>query len=305
MPNAKSRTTHGPNIGRGIWSIFKHLPSILTEKNDAPSSDISSVENELKFEKYIDMGPPPVFRVHEILKIEETIQVNAYEVSLQCPYNVFVRKRHLPEYFDPTKDNLYKIRKILENRQFVDTKSTYFLKKTDQVGPRESTELIVQLLCLEDYLDQCSSLIDKDYFAADSKHKCIYLSSNLKMNLRVKVGGKVTLKPFQSSKTSISSVEVFPYSESVTSDVFENYVKKCSKYEGVLINSCARIFFNSEESCIVKISPECEYAFFDANCLNNSRIHVNDVIQSVDGENFEDVVDIESCLKNIVIRYLS
>lgn len=266
---------------------------------------MTPTEIQAELDKYINISPPQVFRAHEILKIVDTTQTNASEVSLRCPYNVFVRKCHLPLSFGSTQDNLFKIRKVLGDTRFIRKKNTELILPVDRIVPHEPTELIVKLLCLEDHLDQCSTLVDKEYFATNSKHKIIYISPNLAMNLKLSVGGKVLLEPFLPTDNSVSSVELFPIDEAVTSEIFEDFIKQRLKYERVLMNSCTRILFDNGNVCMLKISPECKYSFFDADCLKNLRVHVNEVIETKKDENLsedEDEESVEFRMDNISMR---
>ncbi|XP_033208911.1 peroxisome biogenesis factor 1 isoform X2 [Belonocnema kinseyi] len=303
---SKSRDTQDRSTGSGIWSVLnKHLPSIFTDSSDAAIPDMTPDEIQAELDKYLNISPPQTFRAHEILKIVDTTQTNASEVALRCPYNVFVRQCHLPLSFDSTQDNLFKIRKVLGDARFVRKKNIELILPADRIVPHEPTELIVKLLCLEDHLEQCSTLVDKEYFASISKQKIIYISPNLAMNLKLSVGGKVLLETFPRTENSVSSVELFPIDEAVTSEIFEDYIKERSKYERVLMNSCSRILFDNGNVCILKISPECKYSFFDADCLKNLKVHVNEVIETKKDESLsdgEDEENVELRIDNISMR---
>lgn len=297
--NEKSRVSRDVNSGSGTWSIFKYLPSIFSEMNEISNEEDSSIDFQAELNKYINIGPPQVFRVHDIFKIENVSQSNLFDISLQHPYNVFIHKYHLPTFFDSSKENFCKVRKVKENRQYVET--TDFLREDDNTIPKEPTELIVKLICLEDYLEQCSSLVDKKYFAASFLHKCIYVSPNLKMNLNVKLGGKILLESFELEENSVSSIELFPLNDSVTSEDFQDFVKRYSKHERVLINSCAKIVMDNEKSFISKIIPDCKYAYLNVDSLMNLKLKVNSVIKNCSRDD-NDLHKDGSWIKNISMR---
>ena len=304
--NSESRDTQDLNTGSGIWSILnKHLPSIFTDSNGVSSREMTSTQIQAELDKYMNINLPQVFRAHEIFKIETTTQTNAFEESLRCPYNVFIRKCHLPHSFDSTHDNLFKIRKVLGDSRIMKKQNTELILPVDRIIPHEPTELIVKLLCLEDHLNQCSDLVDKEYFATNSKHKFIYLSPNLIMNLKLNVGAKILLEPFQATENIVSSVELLPIGDMVNNDIFEDFMKQRLKYERVLMNSCTRILFDNGNICILKMSPECKYAFFNADCMKNLKIHVNEVIEIKKDEKMSEVEDeeiVDLRMENISMR---
>ncbi|XP_051155362.1 peroxisome biogenesis factor 1 [Leptopilina boulardi] len=299
--NKKSKISRDINSKSAMWSIFKYLPPIFSETNEISNEEHTSIDFQAELNKYINIGPPQAFRVHEMFKIEDISEANAFDVSLQCPYNVFIHKCHLPNDFHSSHENFYKIRKIKENRQYDETSSD-FLRDNTQTVPKESNELIVKLFCLEDYLEQCSSLIDKEYFLVSPLHKCIYLTSNLKMNLKVKIGGKVLLKSYESEENKVTSIEIFPFNNNVTCDDFQNFVKQHSKYEKIVINSCAKIAFDNKKSCLLKINPECKYAYLNADCLMNLRIHISSIVKNDKGDINENLNNDGSWIKNITVR---
>lgn len=152
-----------------------------------------------------------------------------------------------------------------EDRQYVNVTSTNFLKDDDP-SLKPPQELVARIYVLEDILDKCSASLDREYFDLNSIHSCMYVSASLKITLGLKVGSRVIVQMIEGDESPPrpSSVNVFPFNQSVTPEVFANYVKFHSRHEPLLLNSGATILLEDGERCVVRMSPaDCNYATID------------------------------------------
>jgi len=157
-----------------------------------------------------------------------------------------------------------KVKKVPENRQYVNVTSKNFLKDDSSLKPPQ--ELVVRIYILEDILDKCSASLDREYFDLNSIHSCIYVSASLKITLGLKVGSRVIVQMIEGDESPPrpSSVNIFPFNQSVTPEVIANYMKLHSRHEPLLLNSGATILLEDGERCVVRMSPaDCDYAMID------------------------------------------
>jgi hypothetical protein len=100
-----------------------------------------------------------------------------------------------------------------------------------------------------------------------------------------------------------SSMDIFPSDRSITTEIFENYMKFHSRYDALLLNSRATILLDDGRQCVVRMSPaDCDYATIDATDMENLIIHVRSVLNSTNAETSEDSPEKNLELENISTR---
>lgn len=99
-----------------------------------------------------------------------------------------------------------------------------------------------------------------------------------------------------------SSVDIFPSNQSVTMEVFEDYVKFHSRHEALLLNSCSTILLDNDRRCVVRMSPaNCNYVTLNEKNMKNLVVHVRSILNSNDAEISENYT--KEKLKKISTRY--
>ncbi|KYM98485.1 Peroxisome biogenesis factor 1 [Cyphomyrmex costatus] len=198
---------------------------------------------------------------------------------------------------------LCKIKKVPENRQYVNATSTDSIKDDDPLKPPQ--ELVARIYVLEDILDKCSASLDREYFDLNSIHSCMYVSASLRITLGLKAGSRVIVQMIEGdeSRSRPSSVNVFPFNQSVTPEVFENYVKLYSRHEPLLLNSGATILFDDDEQCVVRMSPaDCDYATIDGKDAEDLVVFVSSASDSSDGKICQNCPEQNSRIEKISMR---
>lgn len=131
---------------------------------------------------------------------------------------------------------------------------------------------------LEDLLDCLpKNNVDENYFTSFSRHACVFMNEDLLENLRIKVGGKVVLELIDEVQNSVvcKSIEISSCKESVSVQVFQNYVIRNSKDNKMLLNSRTQIRVEDDTWYLVKLSPDdCSYGLFDENLLRSTDVRV-------------------------------
>ena len=255
-------------------SAFKKL---LPTVNDRNSQIDQATRNYQLLQSFRDRKIITVYRVHPMPSVN-AVEGNEFDEIVRCPYHVFISRNQAPKFPGSSDSAICRIKKIPEDKQHVNATSTNFLTKDKSPVPKLSTELIVKVFILEDFLEKFSAL-DRNHFNVDFRHKSMYVSDSLRISLSLKVGAKVSLCLIDMSGTSgLSSIELFSWKNSVTIEDFKNYVKTRSFYKELLINTCAVIVLDNGNCCIVKISPEdCKFAMITEDNLSDLRIHARNV----------------------------
>ena len=121
-------------------------------------------------------------------------------------------------------------------------------------------------------------------------------------NLRIKVGGNITLQPVEDkSNIECTSIEIFPLGKPVSKEAFRNYVSRISKSEKLLLNTNGTVTFEDGTRCFVKLSPEnCLYGFFDDASLQGMEIKTHDSASIEDTHpTLEEPEDVEVPIKSV------
>ncbi|XP_015607346.1 peroxisome biogenesis factor 1 isoform X2 [Cephus cinctus] len=262
-----------------FWNILRNwLPPVAEKSATEIAQD---TQNELN--EYRAKSSPEIMRVLELPKSREELIITPFNLALLQPFCVYVRRRYLSK--DLAKDDICKIRKVKEDRQFVKVTNTNFLRGGTSAVPRESSELVVKLKILEDLLEICSKETQKLHFANSLVHPSIYMSRNLRLNLELKLGAKVILEPLDVPGTNVppTGIDIFPYENNlVTLESFESYVRARSGSEGVLLNTCSTLILEDQDDqkeyrCIVRFLPQdCRYVLLDDISLKHLTVQVKD-----------------------------
>lgn len=220
---------------------------------------------------------PQTFRVYSLSAVGADAKTSGF--SVESPYDVFVHEWNAPANVLSTKypaNRLYRIRKVCEDPQHFNTTSTNFLRTNRTTVPKQSPELVVRLFVIGSENAHSSQMGQER--VTHSVHKKIYLSTNLRRNLKLRVGSKVVLESMKDSEESLASIEVFPSAMSVTRQVVEEFLLNTAGDKGILINTRSRIYLKYGTSCMVLCSPqECSYAILDPSRLKKVVLNVNDV----------------------------
>ncbi|XP_076292104.1 peroxisomal biogenesis factor 1 [Lasioglossum baleicum] len=201
-----------------------------------------------------------IYRVLPIPK--KVIEGNSIEIG-SAPYHVFVSRKSAPKF-----DGAFAIcraKKLPEKKQHANVTNTSFLTKDESAVPELTQELIVRLFILEDSL--C--------FNVNLHHNSLYVSDSVRLTLGLRIGAKVSLCHVESpQQVAPSSIELFSWRDSVSTENFESYVKTRSTGQGLLVNSCAAVVLDNGDRCIVKVSPKnCAFAIIDETVLNGLHVH--------------------------------
>lgn len=108
----------------------------------------------------------------------------------------------------------------------------------------------------------------------------------------------------ETERSQPSSVDVFPSDQSVTAEVFEDYVKCHSRHEALLLNSCSTILLDDGRRCVARMSPaNCDYVTLDEKNMKNLVVHVRSVLSSYDAEISENCTEEKLKLERTSTRY--
>lgn len=287
-------------IGNNI--LAKIMPYFSKEKDSRDNAANCALLQS--FRKKI---APRAFRVYSLPEFQSFDHSNAYDMILRCPCNVLIPRNHLPKNAKPTRGIIMcKIRKILEDWQQVNV--TNFLKDdSPSLFPKSPQELVARIYVLEDILEKCSASLDRKYFDLNSIHSCAYLSESSRITLKLKVGSRVMIEMIEDTKRpgdlQPSSMDVFPSNQSVTTKVFEDYVKFHSRHEALLLNSCSTILLDNGRRCVIQMSPmNCDYVTLNEKNMKNLMVHIRSVLNSNDAEISENYT--KEKLKKISTRFM-
>ena len=283
-----------------IFDVFHNITSVplgISNERSENSKDVSSNDIETWIKNNDRPVIPQTFRVYSLSASLSNIKFRSYN---ERPYDVFVYECNFPAdltTLNNLEGHLYKIRKVHEDRQYVNTTQTDFLRLTDDSGvPKQSMELVVRLFVIESLIERHElQKVDK-YNLTNSAHKPIYMSTNLQRNLKLRIGSKVLLEPLTNLGPSIISIELFSSSDVVTRLKFEEKLCNLTGDEKILVNSRSRIYFEDGTDCMVLCEPDkCSHCLVDAVELKKIAINVK-VVKSEETEtsydvekNFEDV----------------
>lgn len=278
MANTKSNESNeNPKQSGVTGNLISAFKKLLPTINDRNSEKDQATRNFKLLQSFRDRKTPTVYRVHPMPSVN-AVEGNEFDEIARCPYHVFISRNQAPEFPGSSDSAICRIKKIPENKQHVNVTSTNFLTKDESPVPKFSTELVVKVFILEDFLEKFSAL-DRNHFNVDFRHRSMYVSNSLRVSLSLKVGAKVSLCLIDMSETpKPSSIELFSWRNSVTIEDFKNYVKTRSFYKKLLINTCAAIVLDNGNCCIVKISPEdYKFAMITEDNLSDVRIHTRNV----------------------------
>ncbi|XP_018399938.1 PREDICTED: peroxisome biogenesis protein 1 [Cyphomyrmex costatus] len=259
--------------------------------------------NYALLQSFRSKSAPRVFRVYPLPDFRSFDQFNAHDMILRGPYHVLIPRSRVPRNIKPRGIMMCKIKKVPENRQYVNATSTDSIKDDDPLKPPQ--ELVARIYVLEDILDKCSASLDREYFDLNSIHSCMYVSASLRITLGLKAGSRVIVQMIEGdeSRSRPSSVNVFPFNQSVTPEVFENYVKLYSRHEPLLLNSGATILFDDDEQCVVRMSPaDCDYATIDGKDAEDLVVFVSSASDSSDGKICQNCPEQNSRIEKISMR---
>lgn len=265
------KTSH---IANNLLSAFNKFLPITNDRNSIKRKD-EAIRNYELLHSFSNRKLPTICRVHPMPKMD-TIEGNMFDEIARCPYHVFVPSDQASEFLE--NFGIARIKKLPEDKQYVNITNTNFLVKDESPVPNLFTELIVRVYTLEDLLEKTSKL-NEEHFNINLRHKSVYVSDSLRISLKLKVGAKVSLTLMDRTEISVpSSLELFSWRDSVSVKDFEDYVKKYSLHNKLLINSCAVIVMDNGSSCIVKISSEdCKFAVIDEATLRDTRVRMRSV----------------------------
>ncbi|XP_076649014.1 peroxisomal biogenesis factor 1 [Halictus rubicundus] len=252
------------SIAKDLLTTFRRLVPPANRSTDETSREAARTFELLQ--SFRKRKKPTVYRVLPIPK--KMIEGNSVEIG-SAPYHVFVPRKSAPK-FDGTFA-ICRAKKLPEKKQYANMTSTSFLAKDESAVPKLTQELIVRLFILDDSV--CGNV--------NLHHNSLYVSDSVRLTLDLRIGAKVSLCQVESLQQVVpSSIELFSWRDSVTSEDFESYVKTRSTGEGLLINSCAAVVLDNGDQCIVKVSPEnCAFAIIDETVLNGTRVHSRSVAE--------------------------
>ncbi|KYN44445.1 Peroxisome biogenesis factor 1 [Trachymyrmex septentrionalis] len=263
--------------------LAKILPYFAKRKDHRDSRD--NAANYALLQSFRNRSVPRVFRVYPLPDFRSSDQLNAHDMILQGPCHILIPRSCAPKNIRPSGIMMCKVKKVPENRQYVNVTNTNFLK--DDSSLKSPQELVVRIYILEDILDKCSASLDREYFDLNSIHSCIYVSASLRITLGLKVGSRVIVQMIEGDESPPrpSLVNVFPFNQSVTPEVFTNYVKLHSRHEPLLLNSGATILLEDGERCVVRMSPaDCDYATIDGKDVKDLVVLVSSASDPSDGK---------------------
>ncbi|KYM85704.1 Peroxisome biogenesis factor 1 [Atta colombica] len=282
-------------------SLAKILPYFAKKKDHRNSRD--NAANYALLQSFRSRSAPRVFRVYPLPDFRSFDQLNAHDMILQGPCHVLIPRSCAPKNIRPSGIMMCKVKKVPENRQYVNVTSTNFLKDDSLKPPQE---LVVRIYILEDILDKCSASLDREYFDLNSIHSCIYVSASLKITLGLKVGSRVIMQMIEGDESPPRplSVNIFPFNQSVTPEVIANYVKLHSRHEPLLLNSGTTILLEDGERCVIRMSPaDCDYAMIDGKDAEDLVVLVSSADPS-DGKIPQNCPEPNSRMEKISTRYI-
>lgn len=245
--------------------------SPLSEDGGNQSTEPESVEKMLK--KYSRKNFFQTFRVLPLKIVEYEDSMSPSNSLFDQPYNVFIKERFLR--MNSPREFYCRMKRARENTQFISNKitNTNFLRSENNAGFKLAEEIVARVFVVEDVLKKCSKNVDREYFEDNSIHPSVYVSENLRKNLKIKIGGKATMESEEFSQGAIEGIEIFPRSDEVSMKNLEEYFKRVSKYSKVLVNSSSELVLTETKSCFLRILPiETSHASIDFYDLKNIRI---------------------------------
>ncbi|CAL7940371.1 unnamed protein product [Xylocopa violacea] len=291
------------SITDNLISALKKLNPIATDRNATKSRENQAARNRELLQSFRNRKKPSVYRVHPMPETN-AIEGNKFDEIARCPYHVFVPRNQAPKF--STDFAVCRVRKIPEDKQYVNATKTSFLRKDESSVPRLSTELTVRLYVLENVLER-SSVLDESHFNVNYSHRSIYMSDSLRISLSLKIGAKVSLWMVDGFEKCLpSSIEVFSWKDSVSAEDFKDYVRTHSVHKELWINSCAAIIMDDGSPCIVRISPEkCAFTMLEETDLKDVRIHARSVEEKSDLRLSEELNEEYRRLEKISTRHLN
>ncbi|XP_053998101.1 peroxisomal ATPase PEX1 [Hylaeus anthracinus] len=261
-----------------LHAVLKRFLPFAMDQVDERTQENRSARNYELVQSFRDKKEPAIYRVHPMPRI--TFDDEDVDVIARCPYHVFVPRSQAPRFAENFADDfaICGAKKVPEMKQYANMTSTSFLVNDESPVPKLAEKLIVRLFILEDLLEKSSNL-DRDHFDTDLLHRRVYVSDSLRITLGLRIGGKVSLWQVESpQEVAPSSVELFSWRDSVSTEKFEGYVRTLATRHELLINSCSAVVMDDGSMCVVKISPEnCTVAAIDEAVLKGLRVHSRSV----------------------------
>lgn len=287
-----------PTVSNRGLSVSNCLNSISRGLGLSKSNEINQSSSAIQWHANNDGNSvvPEAFRVYNVSALIPHWSSDSFDIPNGSPYDVFMPESCAPKDFKVSqnaKSHLYKIRKIREERQYINSESTDFLRTNSSVT-KQAAELVVRLFIIKtkvqsDRKHKVNSNVEK------SAHKKIYISINLRRNLDLAIGSKVLLESLPNVEQSVSSIEIFPSTQSVTNQNVKEYLIERLYDKGILINSRSRIYLKDGTSCMVLCSPEdCSYLLLNNADLENIVMNVNNVMADTayPGANYKEIEEI-------------
>ncbi|XP_076242599.1 peroxisomal biogenesis factor 1 [Calliopsis andreniformis] len=268
--SSKENLEQSPKALDTFMEAFKKFRPLRTEEMSfkSRSQEEEAARNYKLVQSFRNRKKPEIYRVHPLSDI--IANKNEMNEAARHPYHIFLPRDQALKF----TSNLCRLRKVPEDKQYVNVTNTGFLIKDHSPVPKLAIELVTKLFILEELLEK-SGIGDEKYLNVGQIHKTIYVSESLRITLGLRIGAKVSLWQLEDSKDTVpSSIDLFSWRNSVSSQDFENYVRKRSTAEGLLINSCATIILDDGRQCVLKILPEsCAFAVLNDATLKKVGVH--------------------------------
>ncbi|XP_039312379.1 peroxisome biogenesis factor 1 [Solenopsis invicta] len=248
------------DASKTVSPLAKILPYFAKEKDHRNLKDHAA--NYALLQIFRSRIVPRVFRVYEFSR-HDYDQMNSHDMILRCPYHILIPRSYFPKNARTSEMMMCQVRKVPEYQQHGNVTSVKNNDPSKETTNFESPkEFVARVYVLEDILDKCSASLDRKYFDLNSIHSCAYVSASLRISLGLEIGSRVIVQMIKGDKRpKLSSMKVFSNDQSITSEVFNNYVKLHSRHEPLLLNSFAMLLLDDGKQCVVQMSPEdCNYA---------------------------------------------
>lgn len=275
---------------KSAWNMLKNFfPKIFSSRVDGKEFRGEMIEESvnsllLRYSKFRNFD---TFRVLPLKKVDKTEEGNLFLNSiLDEAYVIFIRRRFLPiKSFLKGQEIYCRLKKVIDNFQLVKLSSTNYLRNDDN-SLNLSNELVARLYIIEDIEKRLTSRdFDSVYFADNSIHRSFYASENLMINLKLKIGDKITFEMIDETLKPITCVEIYPENDIISLNDFLNYVKLRTEYKKLILNNSSRLILNDKKSCFVKIYPqESTHVILDFQDLEKVKIDIKESVKNFDNQ---------------------